>query len=89
MTRQRVVLIVGTLLWLGTLFWLGLVQADDNGGSGGGSASPGRLDQARQAIDRGSFGSAISLLEEARRDAPENADSPNLPGFSHRKLGER
>jgi len=88
MTRQPVVLLVGTVLWLATLFWLGLVQADDTGGYRGGCASADHLEQARQAIDPRSFGSAIPLLEEARRGAPGNADTLNLPGFSHRKLGE-
>lgn len=44
-------------------------------------------DEARQAIDEGNYDKAIGMLLEANSKQPGNADTLNLLGFSHRKLG--
>lgn len=44
------------------------------------------LDKARSLIESGDWRSAIATLEQARSEAPDNADVYNLLGFANRKL---
>ncbi|MFQ5765371.1 MAG: tetratricopeptide repeat protein [Rhodospirillales bacterium] len=57
--------------------------------SAGGTSAPRltELTQARAAIDKQDFRSAVPLLEAALAERPESADAWNLMGYAHRKLG--
>lgn len=64
-----------------------MAHAVDSSGSGE-IDDPGAeaLDKARSLIESRDWRSAITALERARSEAPDNADVYNLLGFANRKL---
>ncbi|MDX1431844.1 MAG: tetratricopeptide repeat protein [Gammaproteobacteria bacterium] len=48
---------------------------------------PGKLDLAKQAIEKGEYQAAIADLSDLEREEPDNPDVHNLLGYSYRKLG--
>ena len=51
------------------------------------ATAPGKLDVAKQAIDKGEYRTAIADLSDLEREEPDNPDVHNLLGYSYRKLG--
>ena len=62
----------------------GLVPVYADGGDSGGGA---RLAPFQKLIKGEKYQQAITELDEALRDAPNDADLLNLVAYSHRKLG--
>lgn len=60
-----------------------LPASADDGGYGGGVNT---LDEARELIEMGSFGSAIWELKRFLEESPDNADAHNLLAYSYRSL---
>lgn len=61
-------------------------RADDNGY--GGTGDDGRMAEARQLIEMGSWGSAVWSLKKVLADDPDNPDAHNLLAFSYRNVGQ-
>ena len=62
------------------------IRADDGGY--GGSSDDGRMGEARQLIEMGSWGSAVWSLKQVLADDPDNPDAHNLLAFSYRNVGQ-
>lgn len=92
--RQQVAqAVVGFTLGLAVLFLLSLqttpaFSAGPVGYEDEESVTNESFARAVKMVDRGSYATAIALLEKAIAADPRNPDAYSLMGFSHRKLGE-
>ena len=86
--RSVTALIVALALALGLIAGVGpAIAADSSGPTAAKEMKAPELQQARDAIARKDYKSAVPLLQTALDKTPNDADVWNLMGYAHRKLG--
>lgn len=89
MMNRMLVTAGSAVLALGLLGGTGTAAlADDSGYGQRNTGESGRMAEARQLIDMGSWGSAIWSLKQVLKEEPDNADAHNLLAFSYRSVGK-